>query len=64
MLPSAVEALVQEPDPLFEIVVIIQEHPISHHLLLANAPLQLIPPPASQPPGPHYEVLRVDVEIA
>lgn len=64
VLPSAVEALVQEPDPLFEIVVIVHEHPISHHLLLANAPLQLIPPPASQPLGPHDEVLRVDLETA
>jgi len=64
VLPSAIEALVQVADPLVEFVVVLYEHPISHHLLLPDAPLQLVPPPASQPPGPHDQVLRVHLEAA
>lgn len=63
VLPSTIEAPVQVPDPLVEFVVVLYKHPISHHLLLADAPLQLVPPPASQPLGPHDEVLRVDLEV-
>lgn len=62
VLPSAIETLVQVPDPLLEVVVVLHKHPISHHLLLTNAPLQLVPPPASQPRGPHDEFLRVQLE--
>lgn len=63
VLPSTIEAPVQVPYPLVEFVVVLYKHPISHHLLLADAPLQLVPPPASQPLGPHNEVLWVDLEV-
>lgn len=64
MFPSAIEALVQVPDPLVEFVIVLYKHPVTHHLLLADAPLQLVPPPASQPSGSHDEILRVDLEAA
>lgn len=64
MLSGAIEALVQVADPLVEFVIVLCKHPIAHHPLLAEAPLQLVPPPASQPGGPHDEILRVDLEPA
>lgn len=62
VLPGTIEAPVQVSDPLVEFVVVLYKHPISHHLLLADAPLQLVPLPPLQPLGPHDEVLRVELE--
>lgn len=64
MLAGAVEAAVQEADPLAELVVVVHEHAVAHHPLLAQAPLQLVPPPAPQPLGPHDQVLGVHLEAA
>lgn len=42
MFASAVEASVEEADPLLQIVSVQGHHSVSHHLLLSNQTLQFI----------------------
>lgn len=42
VLAGAVEASVEETDPLLQVVSVLSHHPVSHHLLLLNQTLKFV----------------------
>lgn len=60
---SAVEASVQETDPLFHVVSVQSHHSVSDHPLLSNQSLQFIPFETLHPAGGPYEVFGMSFKI-
>lgn len=63
MLSGAVEAFVEESDPLLQVVSVQSRHPVSHHLLFPSQALQLITSETFQPAGGDNEVFRMGFEV-
>lgn len=51
ILSMSVKVFVEVADAFVKVVQVINEHPISNHLLLSDTTLQFIPLPASKPSG-------------
>lgn len=63
MFAGAVEASVEEADPLLQVVSLQSHHPVSHHLLLSNQTLQFIASKSLQPGGSHDEVFGMSFKV-
>lgn len=64
MFAGAVEAPVEEADPLFQVEFFQSHHSVSHHLLLSNETLQLVALEGLQPAGGDDQVFGVSFEIS
>lgn len=52
MFAVSVEAAVQEADPLVQDVLVLAHHPVPHHALLPDEPLELVSSEAPEPQRP------------